>query len=69
MRSFCGVDIKLNLIYDRKNAQTLLYYDNKVKVVRIQDLDGDDYTAILRQAKKAGRRLGQNQEKTEGNNE
>ena len=40
-------------------AQTILYLNNSVKDIIIQDMDGDDYTAILRQAKKALRRLNQ----------
>jgi peroxiredoxin len=41
-------ELRLNLNY----AQTILYYDNRVAVVKIQDLAGDDYTAILRKIKK-----------------
>ena len=56
---------KFNL--KNSNAQTLLYYDNKVKAVRDRDLDGEDYTAILKKAKKAGRQLKESRDKTEDN--
>jgi len=48
-----NLDIFIKKMRIKSNfAQTILYYNNKIKIIRVGNIDGDTFTEILRKTKK-----------------